>query len=118
MERKKLIGADRKDLAKLVEKVKYDYEGYDINSFEVDGRKKFIEVKTTSRLAGSLEFFLTHNELTKAQTLANYSLYIVFDILSPRPRVWKVGNPFSPENPNVKRRPIKYKVTINLNKAG
>lgn len=63
-ERKRLIGGDREDLARRVEwtsEVRGDGAGYDIASFDLDGRERLIEVKTTNGPA-STPFFLTENE--------------------------------------------------------
>ncbi|WP_207625679.1 DUF3883 domain-containing protein [Niastella populi] len=113
MERKRLKDAGKTRLAAQVEKAKYDYEGYDIYSFEEDGTPKYIEVKTTRANVGKVNFFLSANELRKAMDLANYHVYIVFEILKAQPKVWMIGNPFNPENTNVLKIPVSYKVTIN-----
>lgn len=71
------------ELAKKIKHVSVDVgdsEGYDILSFELDGSKKYIEVKTT-RANISREFFLTQNELLKSiEKLGSYFLYRVFDV--------------------------------------
>jgi hypothetical protein len=63
-EQHRLRAADRADLAKKVEwtsEVRGDGAGYDILSFEVDGRERLIEVKTTNGPAKT-PFFLSENE--------------------------------------------------------
>jgi hypothetical protein len=56
-----------------------DGVGYDIHSFEADGRDKLIEVKTTTG-AGSVPFFVSGNELAVSQELSDaYCLSRVFD---------------------------------------
>lgn len=113
MEKERLVKLGRKDLAKLVKKAEFDYLGYDIASFEENEQPRYIEVKATSSKVGSANFFLSSNELQKAQELPNYFIYMVYDILSKNPKVWVIPNPFHPENPNIVRIPINYRVTIN-----
>lgn len=112
MERKKLIDAGKTALANEVKKAERDSDGYDIKSFELDGTPKYIEVKATTAKAGDAKFFLSRNEKNKATTLPNYFVYVVFEILSQRPKVWEIPNPFHPENPKVKLEPMTYRVTI------
>lgn len=100
-------------LASEVRPAKRDSDGYDILSFDEDGRERYIEVKTTTFKPGHFNFFLTANELKKAHTLRNYNIYIVFDILNPNPKVWIAGNLFKPENPNMGKEPILYRIGIN-----
>lgn len=103
----------RADLAKKVKKANYDYKGYDIKSFEDDGSIRYIEVKATkSKNFSTTSFFLSANELTKAKELNNYYIYIVYDILSEKPKIGIIKNPFNPENKNVKKIPVSYRVVI------
>src|ERR1039458_791915 len=64
------------NLAKKVDKAKFDYLGYDILSFEENGIERYIEVKSTTAKQGQANFFLSYNELEKAFELKNYWLYI------------------------------------------
>jgi len=113
MEKKRLADAGKNRLAKNVRKAEFDYEGYDILSFEINGTKRYIEVKATRANIGRASFFLTANELEKAMVLDNYRVYVVFEILKQQPKVWMMGNPFSPENANVIKKPVKYTININ-----
>lgn len=56
--------------------------GYDITSFDSQGVKIFIEVKTTTRPKNSsfIKFNLTRNEYEKCKNRRNYFIYIVSDI--------------------------------------
>jgi len=118
LEKTRLIESGRKDLEKKIERVslKSDSFGYDILSFEIDGRKRFIEVKATSSKVGTANFFITANELKTSQELDNYYIYIVYDVISISPKVWALKNPFKPENKNMIKIPINYRVTINAQK--
>ena len=68
-----------------VSKTRGDGLGYDIHSFEVDGRERLIEVKTTS-FHKRTPFHITRNELACSSDHADaYHLYRVFDFRkSPR----------------------------------
>jgi hypothetical protein len=58
---------------------KGDGLGYDVRSFETDGRVKFIEVKTTS-FGVATPFFLTANEIRfSEQNESTFHLYRVFE---------------------------------------
>lgn len=69
----RLISLDRKYLADKVEhvsKTKGDGLGYDILSFDVSGKEKFIEVKTTS-FGKETPFFVTNRELRFSEFAAD-----------------------------------------------
>jgi hypothetical protein len=66
MEKARLKAAGKDELSNKVEKAKDDSDGFDIHSFEVDGRDKKIEVKATQARVGNVQFFLTANELNKS----------------------------------------------------
>jgi hypothetical protein len=60
-------------------KLRGDGAGYDILSFDVDGRERFIEVKTTA-YAKATPFFITDNELSFANSHADeFQLYRLFE---------------------------------------
>jgi hypothetical protein len=79
-EQKRLFDNGRGDLAERVRHVSVeigDGLGYDIESFQPDGRPKHIEVKTTSGGAYT-PFFMSRNERDCAERLADtYYLYRV-----------------------------------------
>lgn len=83
-ERTKLIAAGRPDLAERVRHVSVlenDTAGFDILSYEDDGTKLFIEVKTTRGKADA-DFFISASELAFAKAnSAQYKLYRLFDYL-------------------------------------
>lgn len=113
MEKERLTKLGREDLAERIEKAEFDYLGYDILSHEEDESPRYIEVKATSSKLGPANFFLSSNELQKAQELPNYFIYMVYDILSKNPKIWVIPNPFAPENPHVIKTPTTYRVSIN-----
>lgn len=116
LEKNRLSENGKKILAEKVERAKYDHLGYDIKSFEENGEPRYIEVKTTRSKIGNANFFLSINELNTARELQNYYVYIVYEIESKQPKVWKLENPFKPENKNVVRTPINFRVSINVQK--
>ncbi len=80
-ERKKLEQASKSKLAKKVKHVakeQGDGLGYDILSYDVNGNKIYIEVKTTKGNVNST-FYITRNELEKSRIEQdNYRLYRVY----------------------------------------
>jgi hypothetical protein len=77
-----LISGGRLDLAERISHVSIvegDAAGYDIRSFETDGRIRYIEVKTT-RGDARTAFFISPNELAcSASNSAAYFLYRLYD---------------------------------------
>lgn len=87
-ERARLVHGGNEKLADQVEQVSRTQgptAGFDVLSFEEDGRERLIEVKTT-KYGKETPFFLTPNELrVSSQAAANYHLFRVFKFrLSPR----------------------------------
>jgi len=115
LEIRRLNEAGREDLAKKIERVslKSDSLGYDILSFEVDGSKRYIEVKATRSNAGTANFFFTANEFQKAMKIDNYYIYVVYEVISKSPKVWAIKNPFKPKGKDIIMTPVNYRVVIN-----
>jgi len=80
-EHERLWRAGQKGLAERIECVaetKGDHLGYDILSFETDGRERFIEVKTT-RFGALTPFFASRNEVdVSTNEEGRYQLYRLF----------------------------------------
>lgn len=92
IEARRLHEAGKKELSDRVEHVartQGDGLGFDVLSFETDGRERLIEVKTTT--FGQLTpFYVTRNEVKRSELDAEaYHLYRVFDFRN-RPRVFGV----------------------------
>jgi len=83
-ERDRLIRNGRPDLAGAVRwtsREDGDGLGYDVLSFGLDGRKRYIEVKATA-LGDGAPFYITSAELDFARRHADsYALYRVYDVL-------------------------------------
>ncbi|WP_113660979.1 DUF3883 domain-containing protein [Pedobacter nanyangensis] len=114
-----LIKNGRPDLAKKVTWVSRDTDslGYDILSWGLDGRKKYIEVKSTTNKKADPNFFITSFELSQSESLTNYFIYYVFDVLGLSPKIWNLGNPFFPKVRGVVMKPTLYKVSIKSKKV-
>jgi hypothetical protein len=66
-----------------------DSAGFDILSFETDGRERFIEVKTTA-FAKETPFYITRNEVAFSKTTADrYQLYRLFEFRT-KPRMFAI----------------------------
>jgi hypothetical protein len=85
IERKRLHDGGRIDLAKKVEHVaetRGDLLGYDVLSFEIDGRDRCVEVKTT-RYGEMTPFYVSPNEIGVSDWLADtYHLFRLFEFES------------------------------------
>lgn len=77
-ERARLIRVGKESLAARIEhtsKVRGDYEGYDVLSFDETGAERLIEVKTT-KYGAETPFFVTRNEVSTSERRA--PLYHVY----------------------------------------
>lgn len=97
LEARRLHGIGKARLADRVEHVaatQGDGLGYDVLSFDDDGRERLIEVKTTA--FGELTpFYVSRNELARSEADANhYHLYRLFDFRD-RPRLFDLPGSIS-----------------------
>lgn len=80
-ERARLIHLGKEALAARIEhtsKVRGDYEGYDILSFDETGAERLIEVKTT-KYGAETPFFVTRNEVSTSELRASrYHVYRLY----------------------------------------
>ena len=119
-EKRELRKNGKPDLAKKVKAIckTEDGAGYDILSFELDGTPKQIEVKSTTALPpspnSSFGFYLSANEYEQARKLANFYLYIVFDVKSEKPKIWRIKNPASLEPKRLTLKPSAYFATLTV----
>jgi hypothetical protein len=97
IEKKRLEKFQRPDLLKKVRWISAedgDGAGYDILSFEPDGRERLIEVNTTNGAART-PFFLSENERQRAAASAeSWRLYRVHSF-AQRPRIFKITPPLN-----------------------
>lgn len=89
------LGQDKlADKVEHVSKTKGDGLGYDVLSFENDGRERFIEVKTTA-FGKETPFFVTQNELRFSKSAANqFHLYRLFEFRK-QPRIFDLQGEIS-----------------------
>jgi len=72
--------------------------GYDIESTELDGTPRFIEVKAARKDGEQLSFYVSPNEWKASQNLPNYHFYLVLDVNSQAPSVRTLeGHALTPE---------------------
>ena len=106
-----------KALAKRIRQISKENTsaGYDILSFEEDGQNKYIEVKSTNNSPSStVNFQISSNEYEKAKELKNYYIYIVFNVKSEKPKIWRLRNPFSLQDKGLILTPISFRVEISI----
>lgn len=107
LEAQRLHAAGKTKLANRIEHVSAvqgDGLGYDVLSFEEDGRERLIEVKTTA-FCELTPFYVTRNELARsAADSMRYRLYRVFDFRK-RPRVFSLPGEI---NTYCRLNPISY----------
>lgn len=95
LERGQLAGSGRPDLAQKVRWVAAedgDGAGYDVLSFDLSGRERLLEVKTTNGSART-PFFLTRNERDLAtERPADWRIYRVH-LFAKEPRIFTIAPP-------------------------
>ena len=112
---KRLRDANKPDLAEKVlhvSVVEGDGAGHDLRSFEIDGKPKFIEVKTTKGSALT-PFFISPNELKfSEQHPENYHLYRLyeFDIDTKSAKVFVLTGDLSNQ---ITLMPTQFKAVIS-----
>jgi hypothetical protein len=96
-EKARLISAGKEVLAAKIEhtaKVRGDYAGFDILSFEVSGAERLIEVKTT-KYGKATPFFATSNEVLVSElNPTQYSIYRLFTFAA-KPRFYQLQGAIS-----------------------
>lgn len=113
MEELSITEAKAKKLIKWVSR-ESDAFGYDIQSVNKDKTPRYIEVKATQRKVGDMDFYYTENEYETAKKYGkDYYIYVVYEILTPHPKVWVIKNPFE-EGEGIKMKPVKYKVELSV----
>jgi Protein NO VEIN, C-terminal len=120
-EKERLRAAGREDLAKRIEwaSQQSDSLGYDILSFDGDGRVRRIEVKSTARSPkGTPSFLISRNQYRQARELENYYFYVVFEAKSAHPKIWPIKDPLQYEAKGLVLEPINFRVTINAETSG
>ena len=111
-EHERLRDAGRRDLARRVKWVSEeegDGAGYDILSFDMTGRERLLEVKTTAGYQRT-PFYLTENERAlSTERPGEFRLVRLYDFLKV-PKVFELAPPLEEW---VMLRPINYRATFN-----
>lgn len=117
-EKKKLNDAGRLDLAAKIihEEANNNRPGWDITSYDLQGNKIYIEVKSTEAVK-HYSFELTSNEYLTAmnsQFAQNYYIYLVTNVDTNRtPGIEILKNPMLEEkNKTIIIKPIRYQVDL------
>jgi len=110
-EDRRLRDAGEKGLAGKIEHVsqtKGDGAGFDILSYDLDGRERFIEVKTTSYYAET-PFFITPNEINFSKEKSDeFYLYRLFSFRK-KPQMFALHGPVEA---NCLLDPVSYRATL------
>ncbi|MDY0023053.1 DUF3883 domain-containing protein [Arenimonas caeni] len=104
----------REGAKKLADRVEHvartqgDGLGYDVLSFDADGKERFIEVKTTS-FADTTPFFISHNEVRFSKEASDkFQLYRVFDFRT-KPRLFQLQGAV---DANCRLDPISFRASL------
>jgi hypothetical protein len=113
-ERKRLVLAGLGNLAEEVRQISLENvaAGYDIQSFDMAGNQKYIEVKSSkARIAG---FEITANELSVARESGDrYFVYKVMGVGEATPEIMEIQNPAALiDVGKLHLRPIQYAVSL------
>jgi len=90
-----------------------DNAGYDIQSYDDDSNKLFIEVKTTNKKFGETSSYITCNELEQSEKIKNYYFYFIFEVLTKKPKILKIKSSDF-HNMKIDLIPVSYKFNINV----
>ena len=114
IERQTLRNNNKEDFAQKVDQIskRDDSVGYDILSYDINGNDKFIEVKSTLKPVGFSNIYISENELNIAIDKKNYFFYIVYDVGSKKPKIWKIKGTEFLNDENIKLEPTLYKITL------
>lgn len=111
LEHQRLWEAGKRKLAEKIDHIsatRGDGLGYDIISFETDGRERFIEVKTTS-FGARTPFFASDGEVAVSEQLAEkYHLYRVFKFRES-PKLFMLGGSL---RQSCALDPIQYRASV------
>jgi len=113
-ERQILTKNGRPDLAKKVDHIskRDDSVGYDIQSYDLDGKEKFIEVKSTLKDIGIRDSYISNNELSTAKSIENFYFYFVYNVGHKKPKIWRVSGCDFLNDTNIEKIPILYRINF------
>ena len=88
--------------------------GFDIISYETDGREKQIEVKTVQQHDRQRSFIISKNELEKSGKLPNYYLYCVENPYSEFAKIFFFRQPDFENSPIFEATPLSFEIRFEL----
>jgi hypothetical protein len=111
-ERDALSKNGRSDLAQKVDHIskRDDSAGFDIQSFDLDGKEKYIEVKSTVKDSGINDMYISSNELSTAKSMNNFYFYVVYNVGGKNPKIWKIKGDDFLNDANIEKCPILYRI--------
>jgi hypothetical protein len=86
--------------------------GYDIVSYETDGREKQIEVKAIQVKGSQASFFISRQELDKSRQLPNYYLYCVEKMVEDTPLITIFRHPDWQDHTRFTLRTVNFQVSF------
>lgn len=109
----RFLKAESPELAEKVRLVSNNPKlGFDVLSFEPNGKQKQIEVKAISVNRNAKSFIITRNEFSKSKTYSNYYVYCVTELNSENPKILRIKNPDFENNNDFLIEPLTYKITF------
>ncbi len=115
-EKNKLISLGKEELAEQVYICENDAIGYDIVSYDEDGKEIHIEVKTNSGNQKYLDFYISDNELSTMLIDDSYYIYYLFNIKG-KPKCHIINKQKILERKEEFFQPVIYKVNIDVEKV-
>jgi len=110
-EKARLLSIGREDLSEKVAIVSSDASlGYDILSFDADGKEIHIEVKSKAGKLKYFDFYISDNEYQKLKSHTNHIIYYLSHLRSKSPFLFKLAGDMINDS-NIK--PVLYRVTLD-----
>jgi hypothetical protein len=82
----------------------------------LDETLKYIEVKATTSKPpaqnGGVRFYISSGEFEQAKKLPNFYLFIVFDVKSTNPKIWRIRDPAKLTSDFLLLKPSTYYATL------
>ncbi len=106
------------NINKLIRVSEYDDSlGYDIQSLDEKGNKKYIEVKSTRSNSDIVNFIISSNEKEEAKNLNNYYIYVVLEAHTLHPKIIQIKDPINSYEKKMNFTPINYRVVFNIKRT-
>jgi len=76
----------------------------------MDGKEKYIEVKSTLKPVGFCNIYISANELAIAKSKDNYYFYFVYDAGNKNPKIWEIKGSDFLKDRSIDKELILYKI--------